>query len=509
MLLALLASMACGEKRAPTSPGGGSSVALTVEPDSASLITGRALSLSAQLLDGAGNPVGAPDVQWVSADSAIATVSSGGTVTAHAVGKTTITASSEEGAASSVIEVLPFPSEPGAQVAHGGHYVSPSGAAGASGGASAPWDLETALSGANGKVQPGDTIWLRAGTYRGNFESKLAGSASAPIVVRQYPGERATIDGSLSVEGRNTWYWGFEIANSDPGTRNVEGVDSHCPGCRFINLVIHDHSGNGLGMWSEGPDQEAYGNIIYNNGFWGPTNGSYGHGIYAQNVSGAKRILDNILVNQFGYGVHIYTEESGLWNFIVAGNVVVNSGLGDGMDFQVGGLQPVNNLVFTDNMSYRSPDRRTDTARLGYNWGPSNFGAVVTDNYLVGNLLLFFWKAMKLQRNTIVDGAPPSATRVVVEPNFYEDGRANVVIYNWGKESSVPVDLSAVLRPGDHFVVRDAQNFYGPPVLSGSYAGGNVAIPITSDHPAPSITTEPVSNTGAEFNVYVVIRAAK
>ena len=57
-----------------------------------------------------------------------------------------------------------------------------------------PWDLRTALTGAGGRVQPGDTVWVRGGTYRGSFESRLRGAMDAPVVVRNYHGERAIID---------------------------------------------------------------------------------------------------------------------------------------------------------------------------------------------------------------------------------------------------------------------------------------------------------------------------
>ena len=60
-----------------------------------------------------------------------------------------------------------------------------------------PWDLATALSNRT-VVQPGDTIWLRGGRYTfpagGNIRCGLRGTASAPITVAQYPGERATLD---------------------------------------------------------------------------------------------------------------------------------------------------------------------------------------------------------------------------------------------------------------------------------------------------------------------------
>src|SRR5438132_3534937 len=77
-----------------------------------------------------------------------------------------------------------------------------------------PWDLATALSGGRGRVQPGDTIWLRGGTYTGNFDGTLTGTSTAPIVVRQYPGERATIDGNLHVHAAYATTWGFQTPQS-------------------------------------------------------------------------------------------------------------------------------------------------------------------------------------------------------------------------------------------------------------------------------------------------------
>src|SRR6185369_12491300 len=99
-------------------------------------------------------------------------------------------------------------------------YVSPSGSAGGSGSIGNPWDLQTALDQPS-SVHPGDTIWLRGGTYSGTFTSYLDGSSASPIIVRQYPGEQATLDGgssttaNVSVRGSYTWFWGFEIKNSD------------------------------------------------------------------------------------------------------------------------------------------------------------------------------------------------------------------------------------------------------------------------------------------------------
>src|SRR5579862_2530377 len=78
------------------------------------------------------------------------------------------------------------------------HFVAPNGSAGGNGSINSPWDLQTALSQPS-SVQPGDTIWLRGGVYHAptsnGFSSMLNGSATSPIIVRNYNGERATLDG--------------------------------------------------------------------------------------------------------------------------------------------------------------------------------------------------------------------------------------------------------------------------------------------------------------------------
>jgi hypothetical protein len=375
--------------------------------------------------------------------------------------------------------------------------------------------LSAALSGAGGKVSSGDTVWVRGGSYSGDFTTYLSGSSSAPVVVRAYPGERATINGTITAMGSNVWFWGLEVANKNSGEQSTAGITSKCTGCRFINMVIHDHSSNGLQMWSEGPNQEAYGNIIYNNGFYGQSSDHAAHGIYAQNQSGTQKILDNLLFNQYGYGIHIYgSDQAYLNNYTISGNVAVNSGIGaqagmsGGMDYQVGGGVPLQNLVFTGNMSYRSSSMRDDwTARVGYSWGPMNYGGTITNNYFVGPWILVNWSSSTISSNTILDGSMPSATKVVVEPNKYESGRANVVIYNWGRQGAVSVDLSKVLRSGQSYEVRNAQNFYASPVTSGTYNGGTVSIPVTSITPPASISgrATPVG-TGTEFNAYVIVK---
>jgi len=80
-------------------------------------------------------------------------------------------------------------------------YAAPTGSASNNGSIAAPWSLAKALNPGTGVVQPGDTVYLRGGRYVGHFYSSLAGTSSAPIKVKSYPGEWAVLDGyNISVQ---------------------------------------------------------------------------------------------------------------------------------------------------------------------------------------------------------------------------------------------------------------------------------------------------------------------
>src|ERR1700690_1178515 len=103
------------------------------------------------------------------------------------------------------------------------HYAAPAGTSSGDGSIGSPWDLQTALN-QPGSLQPGDTVWLRGVTYRAptseGFMSHLNGTAASLIIIRNYNGARATIDGlhtqyTLAVFGSYTWFWGLEVMDSN------------------------------------------------------------------------------------------------------------------------------------------------------------------------------------------------------------------------------------------------------------------------------------------------------
>lgn len=417
-------------------------------------------------------------------------------------------------------------------------YVAPNGVAGRDATIANPIDLATALSSA-GPARPGDTIWVRGGAYRGAFTSTLNGTSAAPITVRQYPGERATLDNAatptvptLVVNGSWTIFWGLEITNSYPErfvsvSGRGTGLDIYGPNNKFINMVIHDAQ-NGVGFWSGAVNSELYGSIIYNNGIeW--TDRGHGHSIYTQNQTGTKRIVDNIMFNGFSFGIHAYTQGGAIDNFVMDGNVSFNHGVlsagGLKSDLLLGGGQIAHNAVITANHFYNSPGLGGRGADIGY-------GTPCADSRVQNNVFASDWALNLACSNTTFSGnhvyggvnfsagsypsntyygARPTGSWVSVRANQYEAGRGHIVIYNWSRASQVAVNLAqAGLSAGDSYEIRDAQDFYGPAIASGVYGGGTANVPMTANIVAMPVGSAHVTprHTGPDFGVFVVLRTS-
>ena len=87
-------------------------------------------------------------------------------------------------------------------------------------------------------------------------------------------------------------------------------------------------------------------------------------------------------------------------------------------------------------------------------------------------------KATGIDGETTFKLGYPTGTRVVVRPNRYEKGRANVAVYNWNEAEAVEIDLSKVLAAGQSYKIVSAQNFFGEPVTAGTYDGKPVRLPL-------------------------------
>lgn len=478
-------------------------------------------------------------------------------------------------------------------------YVAPDGKPNGDGTRKAPWDLRTALNERSnaGQIKPGDIIRLGAGVYTGSFESTIKGTASAPIEVRPDTGGRVILDknkaeretGTLNVRGPNVWFRDLEITNSFPDRNRLDadgelnpwrgsGINVYAPDTKYINLVIHDN-GHGFGLWNEEGGTEIYGCVIFNNG-----NNKKEHGIYGHNKNGTQSIVDNVIFNGAGYGLHLYANstKSGISGFDIEGNAVFNNGaltLEDQVADQVlvGGVEGVSAERVTIRQNYiyndvAAPTSKNRGIRLGYE-DKHNRDVSLIGNYIVSKvpLKILWWDSVTARDNTIystgsevevetadgkgisgyefdrnyyipvsgksvsfkindqkstiddwrsrfkTDATAASASKrdagaeVFVRPNKYEEGRANIIVYNWSLQPKASTDLGKVLRKGDRYEVLDAQDLFGGAVVTGIFDGNPIALPMISTR-----TTKPVGSvekvpphTDASFGVFIVRRIQK
>lgn len=285
-------------------------------------------------------------------------------------------------------------------------YVSVNGTPQGNGSRKNPWDLQTALN-QPPQIKPGDTIYIDPGIYRGTFISNLTGTVDKPIIFKNNSGGRVIIDGNRAkeknqnvtafrIKGAYTWYYGFEVTNSDPvrtiflpgsnpSERRGTGVEVFGPGVKIINFIIHD-TGQGIGAWKTAIDAEFYGNIIFNNG-WNAPDRMHGHGIYSQNSTGMMSYIDNIIFNNFGYGWHIYgSEKAELKNYYLEGNIMFND------DWLIGGKSPLRNIELNTNFSYKN------RPQLGYN-AALNDSLLLTNNYFPSGIAIYWWKNVTAKGN--------------------------------------------------------------------------------------------------------------
>lgn len=381
-------------------------------------------------------------------------------------------------------------------------YVAPEGQPEGRGTRESPWDLASAL-GRQPRVGPGDTIWIAGGTYKYpnrqldslGFEVRLAGLPRRPIHVRAMPGQRVTLDGGLSVLPPSNWLWvwDLEILVSENFTlpRRVEETGSHPKsygrlwgglhihagqGCKYINLVIHDNA-QGVSFWSSATDSEIHGTIIYDNGWEAPDRG-HGHAIYTQNQHGVKTISDCIMTGGHGYSLHAYgSSRAYVDNYLVEGNLCYNAGR-----FLLGGGRPSRNLRVLDNLLHGV------SVQLGYG-ATENESCEVRGNVIVdGSLTINKFKTAVNEGNLVLaKGDPRPANpplRVVLRPNRYDPNRANVAVFNWARQDAVDLSAGSFLAPGDAYRLVNPRDFFGPPVLEGTFEGKPIRMPMQGEFAA-------------------------
>jgi hypothetical protein len=261
-------------------------------------------------------------------------------------------------------------------------------------------------------------------------------------------------------------------------------------------------------------------------------------------VGGTNYVQDNIFAGTGSNALHNITAVSN-YTYQKDGTVtgLGNLGMGWNQSSASFNLTAQNNYIVGGNIPFRMVGWATATVTGntivgGFVAGPDNDGVVdlttapaTSRSYTWNNNTYYFsnyatpfllegakndfagWKAA-----TGYDGASsytagrPTGVKVFVRPNRYETGRAHVAVYNWDKAATVPVNLSqAGLTDGQRFEIRNALNYFGPAVLTGTYSASNpvVSLPMTSA--AATAVATPINHsytpptTLPEFGVFVVV----
>ncbi|SPF42711.1 exported hypothetical protein [Candidatus Sulfopaludibacter sp. SbA4] len=406
------------------------------------------------------------------------------------------------------------------------YYAAPAGSASCNGSQSCPWDLQTAL---NKPLLGGDQLLLGGGIYAGNFTSSLNGKGTQIVVEPADPTFLPRINGSLGFfSGGYVTVEGIEFFNSNTNrslTTEPDCLTLEAPSVNLIHDIIHDCGSDGVGFWSSDPNSTAYGNIIYYNGYNASDRG-HGHGIYVQNAAPATKLIqDNVILNQFGWGIQAYTEGGNIDNITLRGNMLSMNGcistVGCNENIIVDGYVVAHNDVLDSNVAYYPAGGRPTNVDLGFYSGVAS--AKITSNYIVGGAYSFNLRgSATVTSNYITTPVLDFNTRsfpantysapslaVVVRPDLYEPGRANVAVLNLAKQAvkSVTVPVAALgYANGSWVMVATAEDYYGAH-RSFQVSGGAITLPLTGWTVAAPIGWKAPASTLPAFGMFVLRRS--
>ena len=231
----------------------------------------------------------------------------------------------------------------------------------------------------------GETGCLRAGTYAAGSDGYVlkyprAGTQTAPIRVRSYPGERARLVGIVYVPATSDSVALSDVDIEGDGSMNTIKIYSSDVVIERNDITnrLRGQSCMMLGSSSAGQAQRT---IVRSNRFHdcgSPLNTNKDHSIYASNTLDA-RITDNVFTNSAGYTIQLYPNAQ---RTLVAHNVIDG-----GPDTIRGGIVigGDSNYASRDNVVERNVITYAATDNIYSYWpGTVGTGNVARDNCLFG-----------------------------------------------------------------------------------------------------------------------------
>jgi len=262
----------------------------------------------------------------------------------------------------------------------GDHYVSPQGSDSNPGTASAPYrTIQHAL----GQAKAGQTVLVKAGTYKELVDIPSSGTSNAWITLRAYPGDKVTIDGAgLSSPD----WWKGVISVDDVSFVRVQGfrvkssagfgiIVNRSTNVEILSNQSYDTKRSGVGVWKStvvlvdkndielavnGGDQECISVsesdqvVVTNNHVRNDGAGTAGgEGIDVKDGSSNVVVRGNHVHDLDELGIYVDSWDSHTHDIVVERNLVHDcAGYGIAVSAERGGL--VENVLIRNNITYRN-----------------------------------------------------------------------------------------------------------------------------------------------------------
>jgi hypothetical protein len=336
---------------------------------------------------------------------------------------------------------------------------------------------------------------------------------------------------------------GFSAYNASPDSEfygnlsyynGFVGTDrNHGHGMYFQNLTgtkivsdnfIGDNADEGIQIYGSGSAAVigfvVSGNTLYNNSSW-----PMPHYQYNLIIAGGKTRKNIQVFENYSYFPPKAAEGQ-----ISLGKYTPGEDISVTKNVFVGGYQPVSfeqqagPVSFTENKIYGTSSALrllglvTDATQTlsNYTWDNNTYYDLTPYHFYVAttiagqtsgvNEIYSGWKSQTgFDAHSSYYPTAPKGTWIYIRPNKYEPKRANITIYNWNLSPEISVDLSTALASGDRYVIQDAQNFYGPPVETGTYTGKPVSIRMTGLTKAAPTGFATPAHTAPEFGTFIVL----
>ena len=318
-------------------------------------------------------------------------------------------------------------------------YAATNGLPNALGTTNDPTDIYTAFNRDTTRVQPGGTNYLM-NSYPTNYAIQtnitlaVSGRSTNELVTfRSAPGAWANIDGVVDITGSNvvwrdlgstearvphtdTNFWYVALAGQDT-------FDVHGNNVKIINSIFYNSSGDGFNAWEDAKSTLIYGNLMFNNGAYDPSQmRNRGHNIYMQNsdTNYPKQVEQNISVDAYDTGMHIFAVNGNLQGFNIQDNILYNS---QKYILLVGGNNnPLMGVDVVSNLTYQIPSYNLPAVVLGYTTA-LNTNLSYRNNYNVGGggmqLTIGYFTGKLLFTNNITAGYNQTLRMSYVSTNIF------------------------------------------------------------------------------------------